>query len=170
MRAGGTMEPTIVSPTEKNDLMNVIERGEVLRTAKIFQSLRVEELAAVATLTREVRVKKGAVIFEEGDTGGTLYMVAEGRVHALKGDRVLFEAKRGRSVGSLSLLDGLPTDYTAVAQEDSVLLRLDREPFLTLLNERNRAVMSVLSYVTGVVRGLNEAPDVEAQQGHAVGG
>lgn len=170
MRAGTPTEPEIISPTEKQDIMNIIERGEVLRTAKIFESLRVEELAAVAALTEEVRVKEGVVIFEEGGTGGTLYMVADGRVHALKGERVLFEARRGRSVGSLSLLDGLPTDYTAVAKEDSVLLRLEREPFLTFLKERSRAVPSVLSYLTGVVRGLNEAPDTEASQGDAAGG
>ena len=164
-RADAPLEHTVEIPTDESKLMDVIERGEILRKAKIFRSLRVEELGALATLTDEIRVGPGEVVFEEGDPGGTLYVVAEGRVETRKGGRVLFTARRGRSVGSLRLLDGLPADYTAVALEDSLLLGLGREPFQTLLQERTQVVMSVLEYLTGVVRGLNEAPDSEDRSG-----
>lgn len=151
----------LIIPTHEDEFMDMLKRGEVLRRAKIFESLRTEDLAAVAALTEERAFKKGQVIFEERDPGKALFVVVEGRIQATKGGRTLFEAVPGRSVGSLSLLDGLPTDYRAEAMEDTVTLHLEREPFKRFLQERGRAVISVLEYLTGVVRGLNEAPDRE---------
>lgn len=154
-------EEFVELPDEIGDLMDVFERGEVLAEAKIFRSLRIEDVAAIAALTEEERFAAGEVIFDEGAPGDSLYVVVEGRVCAWKNGRVLFAAGRGRSVGSLSLLDGLPTDYQAKAEEDTRALRLDREPFKRLLTTRGAAVISVVEYLTGVVRGLNEAPDAE---------
>lgn len=154
-------------PPNEGKLMDVLERGEVLGQAKIFASLRVEDLAAIAALTEKESFSEGDVLFEEGEPGRVLYVVVEGRVCAVKNDRVLFQAGRGRSVGSLSVLDGRPTDYQAKADGDTVALRLDREPFTRFLESRGTAVMSVMRYLTGVVRGLNEAPD-RAGTGEAV--
>ncbi len=168
IRTDAPLQGENVIPTEEAEFMEVLERGEALRQAKIFRDLRVEDLAAIAALCEEREYKKGGVVFEEGAPGGTLHVVVHGKVEARKGKRTLFTAGPGRSVGSLSLLDGLPSNYTAVALESTRTLRLEREPFRTLLMERGPAVISVLEYITGVVRGLNEAPNRDDDGDRAV--
>ncbi len=162
VRLNAPLESELIVPADEDEFVDMLKRGEFLRRAKIFESLRTEDLAAVAALARERTFKKGQVVFEERDPGKALFVVVDGRITATKGGRTLFEAGPGRSVGSLSLLDGLPTDYRAEAVEDTLTLHLEREPFKRFLQERERAVISVLEYLTGVVRGLNEAPDTES--------
>lgn len=170
IRTDAPLQDATVIPSEEAEFMEVLERGEALREAKIFRDLRVEDLAAIAALCEERSYEKNSIVFEEGAPGGTLHVVVEGRVEARKGDRVLYTAGPGRSVGSLSLLDGLPSNYTAVAVEPTQTLRLEREPFRTLLMERGPAVMSVLEYITGVVRGLNDFPNGDDDGDRAVEG
>jgi len=161
--ADAGLDCRITIPTVEDEFMDVVEHGEVLKKTKIFRSLRVEDIASIAALTEEVSFDAGDVLFEESAPGKELFVVSKGRVRASKGGRVLFEAGRGESVGSLSLLDGLPTDYQAKAIEDTVALRLEREPFTKLLKDRGQAVMAVIQYLTGVVRGLNENPGAHAE-------
>jgi len=144
---------------EEADVMEVVERADYLGRAKIFNDLRTEDLAGIAALVEERRFDADRVLFEEGEAGGTLFVVTEGRIRAEKAGRTLFEAGPGRSVGSLSLLDGMPTNYRATAREPTRTLVLTRTEFTAILEERKRVAESVIGYLTGVVRGLNEGPE-----------
>ena len=139
--------------------MDIVERADVLRQSRVFRDLRTEDLVGIATLAHEHEWKSGEVLFPEEAPGGTVHLVVEGRVEARKGGRVLFVAERGNGVGSLSLLDGLPTDYEAVACTDSRTLSLLREELEEILAERQAVVTGVVQYLTGVVRGLNRRPE-----------
>lgn len=145
--------------SEQAMMMEIVERAEHLSRAKIFNDVRSEDLAGLAALVEERTFDANGVIFDQGEAGGVLYVVIEGRIEARKDDRVLFEAGPGRSVGSLSLLDGLPTDYRATALEPTRTLALTRGDFAAVMEERKPVARSVISYLTGVVRGMNEAPE-----------
>ncbi|NIW62832.1 MAG: cyclic nucleotide-binding domain-containing protein [Gemmatimonadetes bacterium] len=139
--------------------MEIVERADVLRKARILEGVRAEDLAAIAILCREASFEADEVIFEEGDAGRTLFVVVRGRVEARKGGHALFDAAPGQSVGSLSLLDGRPTNYSAVALEPTEALVLGRSEFQRVLQEREAVRNAVIDYLTGVVRGLNEPPE-----------
>ena len=144
--------------------MEIVERADYLGRAKIFNDLRTEDLAGIAALVQEKAFDAGDVLFEEGQPGGTLFVVTEGRIEAEKAGRTLFEAVPGRSVGSLSLLDGMPTNYRATALEPTRTLVLTRSEFTAVLEERKRVAESVIGYLTGVVRGLNEGPEEREEE------
>jgi len=140
---------------EELDIMDIIERADFLGRTEIFANLRTEDLAALAALTDEERFREGDVLFREGATGCSLYLVVEGRVLARRGGRTVLEAGAGRTVGDLALLDGMPTHYEAVAAEDSRVLRLGREDFYDVLEERFRVARQVMAYLAGVVRDVD---------------
>jgi CRP-like cAMP-binding protein len=79
------------------------------------------------------------VLFDEREVGHELFIIVEGRVEAVKAERTLFTADPGRTVGDLSLLDGLPTSYRTVAVKPTRRLVLGCEDFCNLLDERSRA-------------------------------
>ncbi len=89
--------------------MVIVERAEVLRHTELFSNLRMEDLAGLAALVEEHEYSNQEVLFDEGEVGHELFIIVEGRVEAVKADRTLFTADPGRTVGDLSLLDGLPT-------------------------------------------------------------
>ncbi len=53
---------------------------EVLRKAPLFTALDDDEVASLRANTSEVRVKRGEVLYREGDTGDQLFMVVRGKV------------------------------------------------------------------------------------------
>lgn len=137
--------------------MEIVQRADFLRRTRIFSELRTEDLAGLAALTAEQRHRTGATLFSEGSTERALYVVVEGRVEARRGGRRVLEAGPGETVGDLALLDGRPTRYAARAIEDSRVLRLTRDDFFNLLEERFRVARQVLSYLAGRVRDTEPA-------------
>ncbi len=123
----------------RDGIMVIVERAEVLRHTELFSNLRMEDLAGLAALVEEHEYSNQEVLFDEGEVGHELFIIVEGRLEAVKAERTLFTADPGRTVGDLSLLDGLPTSYRAVAVKPTRRLVLGCEDFSNLLDERSRA-------------------------------
>jgi CRP/FNR family cyclic AMP-dependent transcriptional regulator len=86
------------------------------------------------------RVSAGDVIFLEGSQGRYYNQLVEGRVRWMNVDdsgREFIQKvmEDGESFGELPLLDDGPYVSTAVADKDSLLIRLPKEVFLQLLRE-----------------------------------
>src|SRR5690606_25224267 len=81
-------EPHIDEATE---IMDILERADVLRNTSVFRELRGEELAGVAALLDEERYAAGDPILAEEPTS-RLYVVVSGRAGARRNGRILYEA------------------------------------------------------------------------------
>jgi zinc transporter ZupT len=84
-------------------------------------------------------VKAGELIFRQGEKGDALYFVDDGRVDICTNDdskerRVLAQLKAGDSFGEMALVTGEPRTASAVAVEDSSLLRIDKVHFDELID------------------------------------
>jgi CRP/FNR family transcriptional regulator, cyclic AMP receptor protein len=117
-------------------------KERLLRGSFIFRELSPELLARLAGLSHVLRVPRGAMLFQQGDEGDSLYAVMEGLVRITvsgQGGREfiigLFEA--GDVFGEIALLDGLPRTASASAEDDSALLVIHRNPFLDLLAQES---------------------------------
>ena len=102
-----------------------------LRTVSVFKDLAEPHLVALAFRLRERTLKKGEVLFREGDRGEELYLVREGTVVISKPvigrvEQVLARMGRGEFFGEMSLFDQAPRSATIQAETDALLLYLDR--------------------------------------------
>lgn len=90
-------------------------------------------------LKYERHVKKGEVLFREGDIGEEMYFIRKGKIKISKGEeeqeKVLAILKEGEFFGEMSLIDRSPRSATATAIEDTELLLIDKETFLQKINE-----------------------------------
>ena len=85
-------------------------------------------------------VTAGTEIVTQGDPGEYYYFIARGRCRltrrrGAKGDRQAIVAirQRGQSFGAEALIDGGPQRCTVTALQDTILLRLGRAEFMSLL-------------------------------------
>jgi len=69
-----------------------------------LKGLERKHLERLASLAKEVRLKRGQVIFEEGEQHGRFYLLTEGQVALETGKRVLAQLKPGDAVGWSSLV------------------------------------------------------------------
>ncbi len=61
-----------------------MEDEKLLKAIPILQKLDEEELRQVLKIARPVQFPRGKVILKEGETGETLYIIAEGAVEVSK--------------------------------------------------------------------------------------
>jgi uncharacterized membrane protein len=137
-----------------------VSRTELIRSIPIFEGLSEEDAAKLADELLEVRLKAGSVIFEQGDVGTEMYIIAEGHVNIyLPGEasrRVsLKDIARGEYFGELALFDDKPRSASAMATTDAVVLELRRETLSHYLEQRPAAAMSILRVMSDRLRETN---------------
>ncbi|MEO8191684.1 MAG: patatin-like phospholipase family protein [Acidobacteriota bacterium] len=132
----------------------------LLAACPLFEGLDHDDLASLS-LTIERRVLTGgSVLFRQGQRGGSLYIVAHGRLQITVSqsdgsERIVAEIARGESVGEMALLSGDPRSATVRAIRDSLVLRITRADFDKLTEKRPQVLRAVANeLVTRVARGL----------------
>jgi CRP-like cAMP-binding protein len=115
-----------------------------LREARLFRDIPSQDLAVLAQSMRERSLKKGHVLFREGDAGNEMFLVRSGTVIISKlvtgrVDQVLARVGSGEFFGEMSLIDGAPRSATIQADTDVVLLVLDRHELQRLVEVNPRA-------------------------------
>ena len=118
-----------------------------------------EEVEGQATW---VPLRGGEVLFREGETDRSLYLLLSGRLRvAAEAAGALGEVAPGESVGEIALLTGEPRTAKVRALRDSLLARLSPEAF-SALSARHPALLAALARV--VIRRLRarERPEPAA--------
>jgi CRP-like cAMP-binding protein len=76
-----------------------------------------------------IRFRPGETIFNEGEEGGTMFIVQAGRVllfrQAQGAKRPLGTLEKGDFFGEMSILEGLPRTHSAEALEDTELIEIN---------------------------------------------
>src|SRR3990172_2422319 len=103
-----------------------------LKTVSVFKDLAEPHLVALALRLRERALKKGEVLFREGDKGDELYLIRQGTIVISKPvvgcvEQALARIDPGDFFGEMSLFDQAPRSATVQAETNALLLCLDRE-------------------------------------------
>ena len=130
-------------PSKGAGMFLTIEKVLILKTVGIFAEVPDEILAEVASLLVPVDIPAGKIVIREGDIGGTLYIVVDGRVRVRQDNRTIIELGEREVFGELAALDPAPRSATVVTLEDSRLLEL-----------RNEHLEQLMAVNPGIVRGI----------------
>jgi CRP/FNR family transcriptional regulator, cyclic AMP receptor protein len=123
---------------------------EILRQVPLFALLDDEETAVLAG---QVEVKNFAArqrIYKMGDPGERAYVLVSGSVRVTTVDEdhqevVIDQPTPGEFFGFASMLEQTPHQTTAVAQEETVCLEVDRHDISVLLERKPLAGMDMLT-------------------------
>lgn len=126
------------------------DAADLLKEVSLFQLLDDEEREDLVANMQSVDYGAGESLFEIGEPGDALYVVATGVVEMFfkndTGERIVLEtARRGDFFGDLSLLDGGSRSASVTAVENSMVLRLDRRDLERFLNDHPKAAMDLLA-------------------------
>jgi NTE family protein len=107
----------------------------LLAGVPLFAGLPAGRLAALARAARRVAVPAGAVLFEQGDPGGPLYVVRSGRIEVVADGVVVRVLGRGEAFGELAVLTGGRRTATIRTRRDSELLAVAPDDVEDLLGD-----------------------------------
>jgi len=137
-------------------------RRAALARTQIFQALQPSDLDLILGRAAVRRVTRGTVVLRRGDPGGGMVVIMSGRVRVSviseDGKEVTLSVLgQGEVLGEMSLLDGEPCSADVTAQEDCVLLVIERGQFLALLRANNALCLHLMSLLTRRLRRANAA-------------
>jgi CRP/FNR family cyclic AMP-dependent transcriptional regulator len=107
------------------------------------------------------RYRKSEIIFEEGSTGGEMYLIHSGRVLlSVKRDEAkqvpLIVLNPGDFFGEMALVDDSPRSTSALAVEDDTeLIVMDRARFLFMVRQQPEFALSLMHTLCRRLRDMN---------------
>lgn len=119
-----------------------------LSLSSLFRDLDPGLLSDLAESARRIELAGGSVLFNRGDDGDALFVVATGRLRASVTDEdgiemILGDVGRGEVVGEFALITGEPRSATVRAVRDSVLIRVGKKDVECLMDRHPRAMLEL---------------------------
>lgn len=106
---------------------------DLLRAVPLFQQLEESEYEQLAGLCNIIGVLKGTVLFEKGEETDSFYVIARGKVDIVLDEETTISLQDGNFFGEMGVLNSAPRNASAVAGEDSILLRVMKDDFDRIL-------------------------------------
>lgn len=137
-------------------------KTSILKKIYLFQYLDDNELEHILNIASAKIYKEEAIIFNEGEKGDAFYVVLKGSVRISTvipgvGEEALAVLKKGNYFGEMALIDNAPRSAAAVANEDTVLLKITDANFKNLLvNDRKLAYKLLWGLVKTFSKRLRE--------------
>ena len=144
------------------DSLSVIERILFIKQVDFFRGLTIDQLKVLANICEEEFFRKGMHIFREGEPGGVLFIVVNGRVGIEReGERKgsilrLVTLESRSSFGEMNLFDNSPRSASALAIEDTLVLKLRREPLVTLMRQYPDMLLELVKFLSQRIRDAND--------------
>jgi CRP/FNR family transcriptional regulator, cyclic AMP receptor protein len=140
-----------------------------LRAVTLFTDLGEAHLVSLAPRLRERKLRKGEVLFREGDPGQEMFLIRSGTVIISKAvtgrvEQVLARLGPGEFFGEMSLLDQAPRSATVQADGEAVLFCLDRGSLQQFVEVSPRAAAAFFSSLARTfARRLRASGDLVAE-------
>ncbi len=147
---------------EEETMLSTIERVIFLKEVPFFQGMTIEQLKVLAEICEEEFFEQDTQIFEQNDPGGVLYVVVNGRVAIereaqRKGSVVRLATMDAHSYfGEMSLFDRGPRSAAARTVQDTLTLRLRREPLVALVRQYPDLALELINVLSQRVREAND--------------
>ena len=127
------------------------ETADLVAQTPMFHGLDAAALQDLADMTEEMVVTRNTYLFREGDAGDSLYVVARGAVHILRGkgdeEQLVGVLGKGDIIGEMALLTGETRNASARAATPVTLGKVGRKDFEHLMRSHTALSAAVWSEV-----------------------
>ena len=130
--------------TRTQTTVPLVERVIFLRRAPLFAGLPPQDLQPIAEVAEEHLIGEGDLIAEEGDPGDTAYVIVDGEVEVLAGDRTLAVRGTGDVIGEMSVISSRPRVASLRAKSQVRVLEIHKPAFESILRERPETALALL--------------------------
>jgi len=136
--------------------------AELLRRVDLFAELDQDELDLVAASAQRRELRRGDVLFEEGDEPDELFVVLSGRIALANRsndgrESVVALMESGDLFGEMPLFDGLGRSTAARALEPSEVVAIPYAPVQQIYERRPALLWSVVALLSGRIRAMDAA-------------
>lgn len=140
-------------PSIPDTLMN---RLLILKDVALFQNLSLDELLLIDEALVPQQFMASETVFEEGSWGSHLYIIASGTVQIVKTvedeQREIKQLEKSGYFGEIALFDDAPRWNGAFARDDCMLLKLEKQRFISLTTQRPHILLEICRFMSQQLR------------------
>ena len=124
--------------------MLLIEKVLTLRSSEIFQNTPETDLVELAGVLEELYLDPEKILFRKGDMGECMYFIYKGKIRIHDENHTLAVLHENEILGELSVLDAESRSASATALEETILLKLEQEPFYDIMMANAEVLKGIL--------------------------
>ncbi|MER3428548.1 MAG: Crp/Fnr family transcriptional regulator [Pyrinomonas sp.] len=133
------------------------DKLEALRRTKLFSDLPQDALRDLAEHAVERRLRRGETLFVAGEEARGLYVIVRGAIRAyresLSGrEQTVHVERAGSTIAEVPVFDDGPHPSNAVAEEDTLVLFIDKRDVKKLCREHPCIALGALKAMAGRLR------------------
>ena len=91
-----------ISIKEENNMYSILEKTILLKSVNLFQNIPGNILSKIAQIALEIHLEEKDVIFKEGDSGSSLFVIISGKVDIIKNNQIIAMPISNQDSSSLS--------------------------------------------------------------------
>lgn len=134
--------------------LSPVEKVLCLQGVDVFKYATTEMLTYISSIAEEVLVSPGSVVFAEQEMSDAMYVIVSGHVRLEKEGREVLTVGPSQSFGTWALFDNAPRLMSAVAVEDSVLLKIVSDTFYEFLADHEEVTPAIFKAVIERMKAL----------------
>jgi CRP/FNR family cyclic AMP-dependent transcriptional regulator len=125
--------------------------ANVLRALPLFSNLSARHVRQVAKLAEFVEFAPRAFVVHVGEPSDAFYLILSGKAKVVAKPRARTLGP-GDFFGEMGLIDGAPRSASIVATTNLHAMKLDRRPFMKLLEQEPRVAVTLLTELAARLR------------------
>jgi CRP-like cAMP-binding protein len=133
-------------------LVSTVEKVLFLKSIDLFSQIPGEDLVRVAQIAEEIDFEPKETVISEGEIGDSMYLIVDGTVQIYKGERLVVELGERECVGEMAILDSEPRSATVKAAGPVSALKIEREDFYDVMNEKVEIAQGIIKVLTRRLR------------------
>jgi CRP-like cAMP-binding protein len=135
----------------------ITDNISALKKTQLFGELEEPELHALAERAVERRLARDEILFVAGDEARGLYVIASGALRAFREgvdgrEQVIHVERAGATIAELPVFDDQPYPSTVAAEEETVVLYLDKNDVKSLCMKYPQITLAALKMLAGRLR------------------
>ena len=133
----------------------------IVRQFSSLKALNKDELLRMAECKTSYTIKKGELIFEEGEVTNGIYCIKDGVCKLSKlsnngKDQIVKLVKPGELLGQRSMISDEPANLSAVALEDMEVCFIPRSEVMQFFTQNNQFSMNVMKTICEDLKGADD--------------
>jgi CRP/FNR family transcriptional regulator, cyclic AMP receptor protein len=109
--------------------------NEHLARVDLFDGLNQRDLQVVAQLSTTLNLPAGTALAQQGTPGREFFVLLDGDVEVIDGDRLVATRGAGSHLGEIALLERRPRTATLVAKTPVTVAVADRREFASMIQQ-----------------------------------
>lgn len=101
-------------------------------------------------------IPAGQHIFNEGDTGNTMYVVVDGEVELFVKGQLVEKLGPGGVIGEMALLDAVPRSASAIAKSACRLVEINEKRFKFLVQQTPNFALQMMRVIADRLRRMDD--------------